>query len=52
LVIPLFWVKMLMFSIGLAVSIYILRQPNYQGPIEEGLEAPANDGPKPSQQEP
>lgn len=37
LVIPIFWVKILMFSIGLAVSIYIIRQPNYVGPIEEGL---------------
>ena len=53
LVIPLFWVKMLMFSIGFAVSIYILRQPNYQGPIEEGLEVEAPAGAtKPSQQEP
>lgn len=37
LVIPIIWVKMLMFSIGLAVSIYIIRQPNYEGPIEQGL---------------
>ena len=37
LVIPIFWVKMLMFSIGFAVSIYIIRQPNYDGPVEQGL---------------
>lgn len=34
LVVPLFWVKVLLAAIGLSVSIYIWRQPNYEGPKE------------------
>jgi uncharacterized membrane protein YbaN (DUF454 family) len=34
LVVPLFWVKVLLAVIGLSVSIYIWRQPNYEGPKE------------------
>ena len=35
LVVPLFWVKVLLFSIAACVSLYILRQPTWEPSVED-----------------